>query len=165
MAGGTLQGREFEVRVLGFKLCFVYDDYDADGDPDEFGPSMFAMDLYYGKYEIICTNVWENMEDMFMKELENNEGLVIIVCSCLGKIYKDKNMCERCYIYAEKKDDKCCICRQNEEECWATFSGCGHSIHLRCSFEVAFIEDEMKECPTCRNVSVLDIPIVDTRRQ
>lgn len=153
------------VKVEGFTLkfrAFVHAcEHDEDvedclchEDPSKWQKYVF---LYFKNLQII-----EIKSDKdFASALEALTDTVYTVCVCGDNVYKE-NMCARCYIYAEvKEDDRCCICLENENECWGTFSGCNHSVHLRCYINIPHdcsSDCLFKKCPLCRQVSKITFP-------
>lgn len=153
-------GEMFEVVFIDdFKLQFCFEPEDESEEQWRYGVS-----FWYNDYVIFNIDVYD-FEDLVIQGLENWEGLVIKFCCCKSPIYSEKSLCKRCYVYAEVKPDVCCMCTENEEECWVTFSGCAHSIHLRCSLELSECDCERKMCPSCQKVSHVEIPVLPSRRK
>jgi hypothetical protein len=152
----------------GLVYCSSYDIYDEI----KLRFTRVKVSVNYG------TSTIENFafsEDLFVIEENLNKmlGKPFVLCGeCpFLRLVKNGNMCDICYIYAEKKeDDVCCICLENEEEVWTEFSGCTHAVHRRCSKSLKPVECENDDddedyykcddcmtekysCPLCKNVS------------
>ena len=108
----------------------------------------YEISLYY-KEVFMSTFSDENYEDAISILL----GKSFNVCECgFDEVYKN-NHCKKCYVLADCREDRCCICLENNAARWVKL-GCGHEIHYKCILQLQpnlLINNGIStKCPLCR---------------
>jgi hypothetical protein len=162
-----LYAEEFTKDILSYddvRFFFTIeteDGYDEDAFlcPENRDKFNSFISLYYSSYLIFSIPI-TNESVEFYEHIDKEIGREFILCSCGfvkdKLVYKD-GLCKECWIFATTKDDRCCICLENEKERWTEMYRCTHSFHLRCAMKISG-PVSFKKCPICRTKGPLKIP-------
>lgn len=154
--------RDFSYHVSAADLTLNFTISPVEDDEDYlyvYEPYWITVRLCLQDNQIFDTS---DSENDFTTEVKSLEGKTFSTCVDCGSISVNRKRCRRCYIYEESRENDCCICLENEEQCWVDFTGCTHSVHLKCGQSLPDIpgSKRVKKCPVCRTESTIKGPEV-----